>query len=262
MPRPINGGAYSCHRPASSPDASADLSDPPGFVPAGRVIHSSPSNIRRRCSDRWQSRALFSLRACRGCRRMRAVGGSRARSNNASSKSFFARCYPQLGVKNRVSMTPRSFLLPNQQIRALIRKLRFHWRFWLFSMSERQPGPYDSVARRWLALVERRREHFIDLCNSGRWRQYYTRAEMLEEMRKVLRLRDQWAINAGLPPSGEDVSLSQWALSLDKIYDESQPREPSAGVLARRAWARLDQAKLDWARLNQPRLGLTGLAGS
>jgi len=71
-------------------------------------------------------------------------------------------------------------------------------------MSEREAGPYDSVARRWLALIERRQENFIDLCNTGRWRHYYTRAEFLDEMRKVLRLRDQWAINAGLPPSGED----------------------------------------------------------
>jgi len=91
-------------------------------------------------------------------------------------------------------------------------------------MSEREAGPYDSVARRWLALVERRQENFIDLCNSGRWRHYYTRAEFLDEMRKVLRLRDQWAINAGLPPSEEDEPLPQATASFGEIYDEPQPR--------------------------------------
>lgn len=109
-------------------------------------------------------------------------------------------------------------------------------------MSEREAGPYDSVARKWLALVERRQENFIDICNSGRWRQYYTRAEIIDEMRKVLRLRDQWAINAGLPPSGEDESLPLWASSLDKVYDESRPSELSPGMLARRGRARLDRA--------------------
>ncbi len=73
-------------------------------------------------------------------------------------------------------------------------------------MSERQQSPYDSIARRWLALVERRQEHFIDLCDSGRWRHYYTHAEFLDEMRKVLRVRDQWAAIAGLPLS-EEVEL-------------------------------------------------------
>jgi uncharacterized repeat protein (TIGR03809 family) len=70
-------------------------------------------------------------------------------------------------------------------------------------MSERQQSPYDSIARRWLALVERRQEHFLDLCDSGRWRHYYTHAEFLDEIRKVLRVRDQWAAIAGLPPSDE-----------------------------------------------------------
>jgi uncharacterized repeat protein (TIGR03809 family) len=70
-------------------------------------------------------------------------------------------------------------------------------------MSERQQSPYDSIARRWLALVERRQEHFLDLCDSGRWRHYYTHAEFLDEIRKVLRVRDQWAAIAGLPLSDE-----------------------------------------------------------
>jgi len=85
----------------------------------------------------------------------------------------------------------------------IIRKRRFHGRFWLFPMSEGQTGPYDAIARRWLALVERRQQHLIELCDSGRWRHYYTHGEFLEEMRKVLRIRDQWAAIAGLPLSDE-----------------------------------------------------------
>jgi uncharacterized repeat protein (TIGR03809 family) len=71
-------------------------------------------------------------------------------------------------------------------------------------MSDRGQGPYDTIARKWLALVERRQEHFIELCDTGRWRHYYTKDEFLEEMRKLLRMRDQWASIAGLPAQRED----------------------------------------------------------
>ena len=54
--------------------------------------------------------------------------------------------------------------------------------------------------------MERRQENLLDLCDSGRWRHYYTEAEFIEEMRKMLRLRDQWAVIAGLPAEG-DVPL-------------------------------------------------------
>lgn len=67
-------------------------------------------------------------------------------------------------------------------------------------MSARQPGPYDSVARKWLALAERRRAHVLELHESGRWRHYYTPDELLEAMREAVRSRDEWARIAGLPP--------------------------------------------------------------
>lgn len=65
-------------------------------------------------------------------------------------------------------------------------------------MSEPQYGRYDGIARRWLALIERRQENFLDLCDTGRWRHYYTEAQFLDEMRKVLRIREQWAALAGV----------------------------------------------------------------
>jgi hypothetical protein len=66
-------------------------------------------------------------------------------------------------------------------------------------MSERHGGAYDGIARKWLALVERRQESFFELCRSGRWRRYYTHPEFLQEMRKTLVLRNHWAELAGLP---------------------------------------------------------------
>ena len=73
-------------------------------------------------------------------------------------------------------------------------------------MSERQQGPYDSIARRWLELIERRLANFIDLYDTGRWRHYFTQEQFLDEIRKVLRLRDQWAAIAGVTPDGEELA--------------------------------------------------------
>jgi uncharacterized repeat protein (TIGR03809 family) len=93
-------------------------------------------------------------------------------------------------------------------------------------MSERQDSPYDSIARRWLALVERRQEHFIELCDTGRWRHYYTQAEFLDEMRKVLRVREQWASIAGVTLDDDDYDLPL------EIGDLAPLQVPPAGMPA------------------------------
>jgi hypothetical protein len=61
-------------------------------------------------------------------------------------------------------------------------------------MSERQPRPYDDIARKWHALAERRRAHVVELRDSGRWQHYYTWDELLE----AVDTRDAWARLAGL----------------------------------------------------------------
>jgi uncharacterized repeat protein (TIGR03809 family) len=60
-------------------------------------------------------------------------------------------------------------------------------------MLARQPGPLYGVARKWLALAERRRLHLDELRDSGRWRHYYTSAELLEAIRDAIAMRDKWA---------------------------------------------------------------------
>jgi len=92
-------------------------------------------------------------------------------------------------------------------------------------MSEPQYGRYDGIARRWLALIERRQEHFLDLCDTGRWRHYFTEAEFLDEMRKVLRVRDQWAAIAGVPLNSEDL-----------LPEDGLPPRPRANGVAAPAW--------------------------
>jgi hypothetical protein len=65
-------------------------------------------------------------------------------------------------------------------------------------MSARQTSPYDGLARKWLALAERRRAHVFELRDSGRWKHYYTPEQLLEAIREAIRSRDQWARIAGI----------------------------------------------------------------
>src|SRR5262249_61074307 len=74
-------------------------------------------------------------------------------------------------------------------------------------MSERHGSPYDSTAHKWLALVERRQRNFFELWETGRW-QHYTHADFLDQMRKVLDLRNRWAVLAGIPVS-EQTAIGQ-----------------------------------------------------
>jgi hypothetical protein len=69
-------------------------------------------------------------------------------------------------------------------------------------MSARGISPYDSIARKWLALAERRRVHVVELRDSGRWRHYYTWDELLDAMGEAVDTRDEWARLAGLGEGG------------------------------------------------------------
>jgi uncharacterized repeat protein (TIGR03809 family) len=76
-------------------------------------------------------------------------------------------------------------------------------------MSAPREGRYGGIARRWLALVERRQAHLIELTETGRWRHYYTQAEFRDEVNKLLRVREQWAEIAGPSQYGEEGSLAE-----------------------------------------------------
>ena len=73
-------------------------------------------------------------------------------------------------------------------------------------MSERQPPSYSSVASKWLALAERRHAHIVELSDTGRWRHYFTSAELQTELSKAETLRDRWARIAGVPIIFEEAA--------------------------------------------------------
>jgi hypothetical protein len=89
-------------------------------------------------------------------------------------------------------------------------------------MSPRQPGPYDSVARKWLALAERRKASFVELSHSGRWRHYYTAAQFRNEISKADGLCANWAGIVGPAPGAMPGPDPQTAAAA--------PPPPAAGL--------------------------------
>jgi uncharacterized repeat protein (TIGR03809 family) len=70
-------------------------------------------------------------------------------------------------------------------------------------MSARMPAhALDAVAQKWRALAERRRAHFLELHESGRWKHYYSEEQFLHRMREAIRLSERWA-EIALPPRDE-----------------------------------------------------------
>jgi uncharacterized repeat protein (TIGR03809 family) len=59
-------------------------------------------------------------------------------------------------------------------------------------------SPLNAVSRGWLALVERRKAHLIELFETGRWTHYFSEAEFLAELRAINLARERFANVAGL----------------------------------------------------------------
>ena len=51
---------------------------------------------------------------------------------------------------------------------------------------------WERIALKWRNLAEQRRDHSLDLYQSGRWKHYYTEAEFLTEMRKAAAIAERW----------------------------------------------------------------------
>jgi hypothetical protein len=55
------------------------------------------------------------------------------------------------------------------------------------------------VALQWRVIAERRRDHFFELQQSGRWRHYYTKMEFQAAMRAAVEIAERWALIAPRP---------------------------------------------------------------
>ena len=57
----------------------------------------------------------------------------------------------------------------------------------------------EVAARKWRALAERRRAHFVELYHSGRWKRYYSEEQFLLRWREAIRISERWAEIAPSP---------------------------------------------------------------
>jgi uncharacterized repeat protein (TIGR03809 family) len=51
---------------------------------------------------------------------------------------------------------------------------------------------WERIALKWRSLAERRRDHHIELYQSGRFKHYYSEADFLTEMRNSAALAERW----------------------------------------------------------------------
>ncbi len=58
------------------------------------------------------------------------------------------------------------------------------------------------ITRKWLALAEQRRAHFVELYDSGRWKHYYSEGRLLMRMREAIGLAETWE-KLATPPEDE-----------------------------------------------------------
>lgn len=65
------------------------------------------------------------------------------------------------------------------------------------------PLDLSTTARRWCVLAERRRDAFVALYESGRWRHYYDEAGFIARMRDVMRAVERWRALAGPLPAAD-----------------------------------------------------------
>jgi uncharacterized repeat protein (TIGR03809 family) len=75
------------------------------------------------------------------------------------------------------------------------------------------PSPYlkknEEAARKWRALIQRRREHLTALYRSGRYKKYFTEEKLLNQMREAAKAAQDWdaviAAAAGEAPADNVV---------------------------------------------------------
>ena len=60
-------------------------------------------------------------------------------------------------------------------------------------MSETSFQTSIEAVRKWHALAERRRRHYVELYRSERWRRYFTEEAFLLRMRDVIQNAENWA---------------------------------------------------------------------
>ncbi len=97
------------------------------------------------------------------------------------------------------------FDCPNQKVALNNGERRLPVRFWLLHVGTAKGSVRQYRAQ--MARLGRASPRQYHRC----WRHYYTETDFLDEIRKVLRLRDQWALIAGVSPDGDELPAADRA---------------------------------------------------
>lgn len=74
-------------------------------------------------------------------------------------------------------------------------------------MSEQIPRSMPvELTRKGRELAERRRAHFIELFDTGRWKHYYTEEQLLVRMREAIRMVETWERLGGRPDAPHAIA--------------------------------------------------------
>ncbi len=57
----------------------------------------------------------------------------------------------------------------------------------------------NQAAQKWWALAERRRAHFVELYQTGRWKRYYGEEQFVLKLREAMKASERWAEIAPTP---------------------------------------------------------------
>jgi uncharacterized repeat protein (TIGR03809 family) len=63
------------------------------------------------------------------------------------------------------------------------------------------------ITRKGRELAERRRAHLVELYDTGRWKHYYTREQLLVRMREAIKVAETWE-RLAVPPSEQPRALA------------------------------------------------------
>jgi uncharacterized repeat protein (TIGR03809 family) len=72
---------------------------------------------------------------------------------------------------------------------------------------------FDEIAQKWRNLAQRRCDYFIELYDSGRWKNYYSEEQFLDRMREAIQTSERWIEIA--PRPADEVFAEQARAAVD-----------------------------------------------
>jgi uncharacterized repeat protein (TIGR03809 family) len=90
----------------------------------------------------------------------------------------------------------------------------------------------EEVARKWLALAERRRDHLEELHQTGRWRRYFSEEKLVALKKATERTIDEWRMLAapGAPEVAADLAIAADAPTMRGPEADSEEAEVDHAV--------------------------------